>query len=185
MIEPGPRPVPADLLARVLEPYKPHCRYLDRAGVTVAGELGSVARIDGELAIGSSCYIDDTGHFNSVEFNLCYNQLVYVLIAELVRTGDLPALPGLSLEEYFERQLPDVLIHDFSSKFRRPMRTDAFRGTVELLDATRRSHFALLHTRVAFEDDGGGSSHGAVSLAIVDRRAAARPARRSTSGRRG
>lgn len=173
--------VDGPLLTRVLAPYKPHCRYIQRARVSNDPHCG---RIDGELAIGASCYIDDTGHFNSVEFNLCYNQLVYLLIAELVRTDALPALGGMTLEKYFERQLPDVLIHDFSSKFRRPMRTDAFHGTVEIVDATRRAHFALLHTRVSFKDDDGGSCEGAVSLAVVDREAAAARARRAAASQR-
>lgn len=175
--------VSAALLARVLEPYKPGCRYLQRASVELDPDTGC-GSLDGELSIGESCYIDDTGHFNSVEFNLCYNQLVYLLIAELVRRRALPALAELTLEQYFERQLPDVLIHDFQSKFRRPMQTDAFRGRVELVDARRRSHFALLHTRVAFEDDRGGSSFGTVSLAVVDREAAAARARRVAAGPR-
>ena len=163
--------VAGDLLARVLTPYKPGCKYLRSAIVEQgASEQDSPTLIRGRLSIPESCYIDDTGHFNSVEFNLCYNQLVYVLMAQAVVDDLLPAFESWTLDEYLARQLPDVLIHDFSSKFHRPMRVDDFEGTVEITSAVPRRKFTLVHTRCTFRDDAGGHSHGDVSLAIVHRR---------------
>lgn len=169
----APATVVADaLLAKVLAPYKPGCRYLERAVVEAPNggdDTDDLVRIRGELGIPESCYIDDTGHFNSVEFNLAYNQLVYTLMAQCVVEGLLPDFAKMSLDEYLARQLPDVLIHDFASTFKRAMDPRAFRGTVAITRAASRGHFLLLHTRCTFEDDGGGSAHGTVSLAIVDR----------------
>ena len=162
--------VEAGLQARVLAPYKPACRYLLRSSVESAPPGSEhLVRIRGELGIPSSCYIEDTGHFNSVEFNLCYNQLVYTLMAQCVASALVPALGSLTLEEYFERQLPDVLIHEFQSKFRRPLDPRTFRGSVEIVAAHERRAFIVLETRCAFEDDHGGAAHGAVTLAIVRR----------------
>ena len=31
------------------------------------------------------CCIDDTGHFNSVEFHICYNQTLYYTVAKSVQ----------------------------------------------------------------------------------------------------
>ena len=41
----------------------------------------------GRFSIPESCYIDSTGHFNAVEFNICYNQLAYVLFAGCINAG--------------------------------------------------------------------------------------------------
>ncbi len=73
-----------DLLKLFLEPYKEDCKYLKKAYFNSnesRKEDRNLGFIKGEFAIPYSCYIDDTGHFNSVEFNICYNQLFYILIA--------------------------------------------------------------------------------------------------------
>jgi hypothetical protein len=160
------------LMAQVLAPYKPDCRYLKSAVVELP-EAGAdhLVRLHGELSIQGSCYIDDTGHFNSVEFNICYNQMIYVLMAQCVESRLLPAFAAMTLPEYLARQLPDVLIHDFASKFRRPLSPRAFRGTVSIVEANDRSRFLLLRTHCEFEDGQGGSCQGDVSLAIVQRTA--------------
>jgi hypothetical protein len=162
--------VESALMGQVLAPYKPHCRYLQRAKVELP-EAGAdyLVRLHGELSIPDSCYIDDTGHFNSVEFNICYNQMIYVLMAQCVESRLLPAFASMTLPEYLRRQLPDVLIHDFASKFRRPLSPRAFTGIVSIVEANDRSRFLLLRTHCEFEDGLGGSCHGDVSLAIVQR----------------
>ena len=78
-----------ELLSLVLRPYKMHCRYLKTADLEAAQDPGPT--VAGNFEIDESCYIDDTGHFNSVEFNICYNQLAYYLIAKSVQEGLLPA----------------------------------------------------------------------------------------------
>jgi len=169
------RAVSPELQARVLAPYKPHCRYLLRSFVEMP-EPGAdhLVRLHGELSIPSSCYIDETGHFNSVEFNICYNQLIYTLMAQCVESAILPAFSVMTLQEYFARQLPDVLIHEFSSKFRRPLDARAFTGTVSIVEAQDRRKFIVLSTHCSFEDGQGGTAQGEVSLAIVNREATQR-----------
>lgn len=168
------RTVPVDdaLLARVLAPYFPSCRYLHSAEA-VFDQSGPPALLRGELSIPTSCYIDDTGHFNSVEFNICYNQLIYTLMAQCVVSRVTAPFAAMSLDEYLRRQLPDVLIHDFASKFKQPMGIGRFFGEVRIDEVRDRRRFLFVRTTVRFWDDGGGASEGAVSLAIVDRTGAA------------
>jgi hypothetical protein len=160
------------VLTDVLAPYKSHCRYVKGAVIELPNgdpDADFLVRIRGDLTIDESCYIDDTGHFNSVEFNICYNQLVYLLMAQCVQSGLLPCFERWTYDEYLRRQLPDVLIHDFASRFSKPMHIAEFSGTVDILGANERRKFLLLRTRCSFRDDHGGKSDGEVSLAIVDR----------------
>lgn len=165
------------LLASVLRPYKPGCRYLDRA-VARYDIDGAPARLHGHLAIPESWYIDDTGHFNAIEFNICYNQMIYALMAQCVVSKVIDAFAAMTLDEYLARQLPDVLIHDFQSRFRQPILAAAFEGEVVIESVRDRRRFLLVKTSIRFWDDAGGASDGAVTLAIVNREAgnAARPA---------
>lgn len=166
----GAEEIGAELLGRVLEPYKPDCRYLLRARCEEPEEgADHLVRLVGELAIESSCYIEDTGHFNAVEFNISYNQLIYTLLGHCIAKKLLPDFAELGLDEYLAKQLPDVLIHRFTSKFRRPMSARAFRGQVEITETADRGRFVLVKTTCEFEDDAGGNSHGEVSLAILKR----------------
>lgn len=173
-----------DVLAAVLRPYKPNCRYVKRARVEIPDDGGEdhLVLCRGEFEIPESCYIDDTGHFNAVEFNISYNQLIYTLMAQCVVSDIIPAFAKMTLDEYLARQLPDVLIHDFRSKFRKPMKAARFEGTVSIMDAVEKSRFLMLKTHVQFRDPHGGNSDGDVSLAIVDRKAGQRAGGSSPSG---
>lgn len=184
MSEPTSHPVAADLLAAVLSPYKPHCRYLESALVEVpARPAEHVVLARGVFGIPESCYIDDTGHFNSVEFNLCYNQLVYTLMAQCVAEQLLPEFAAWTVDEYLARQLPDVLIHEFSSKFKTPMDMRRFTGEVSIREARDRRRFLLLRTHCHFWDEQGGASEGEISLAIVHRDAVDAAGGQRRSGR--
>ena len=94
------------LLDRVLRPYKPNCRYLK--AMTIDADDG--VRGFAELAIGESCYIDDTGHLNSVEVNIAYNQMLYYVIATAVRERLVAAFADWTMDDYWRRQLPGILI---------------------------------------------------------------------------
>ena len=162
------------LLGDILSPYKPHCRYLKRATVETPVSGQPLAVATGEFEIPESWYIDETGHFNSIEFNVCYNQLVYVLIGQCVVSGLIPELADMTLEEYRRRQLPDVLIVKFSSTFRKAMDSRHFRGAVAIDRAAHRGRMLLLKTRCDFEDEDGGFSEGEITLAIVNQPPASR-----------
>jgi hypothetical protein len=159
-----------ELLSQVLRPYRAHCQYLKTAVLEVAqNQMPTVA---GDLGIGESCYIDDTGHFNAVEFNICYNQLIYYLIAKSVKERLVPALRSWTLDDFWRAQLPDILITEFRSRFKRTMRGKRFFGSVSLADVVRVDQSAwskpliVLHTTCRFWDEPGGLSVGKVTVAI-------------------
>lgn len=163
-------PTDEDLLARVLTPYKEHCKYLRSAEVTAAAGL-SAARC--AFAIPASCYIDDTGHLNAVEANIAYNQMMYYLVAKSVKEGLLTGFEDWTLDDFWRHQLPDILIARFAANFRRPVDPRDFTGELEFRSVTRRTPGGgspFLHAQTAFryQDAHGGRSDGEATLAFVN-----------------
>ncbi len=167
-----------DLLDVFLEPYKNNCKYLKQAQVHYPESSHLLDKsksdrqeswfIQANFSIPESCYIDDTGHFNSVEFNICYNQLFYILIAYLVENKLLEVMKNWNLEIYKPRQLSDFLIVNFSSKFRKPINSQQFQGTLSIKKSSARNKLIMLKTSCAFYDDNGGWSEGDVTIAILN-----------------
>ncbi|GAA4228957.1 fatty acyl CoA thioesterase FcoT [Actinomadura meridiana] len=161
-----------ELLPLVLRPYRDHCKYMRSAVVAV--EPPGRPTVSGDFAIGDSCYIDDTGHFNAVEFNICYNQLAYYLIAKSVKERLIPVLGEWELDDFWRHQLPNILITSFRSRFKQRMRGKRFFGSVSLTDSVRLEKsdrwdpLVVLHTVCRFWDETGGRSSGDVRLAITD-----------------
>ncbi|WP_329388642.1 (2E)-enoyl-ACP glycyltransferase [Streptomyces sp. NBC_01716] len=158
------------LLARVLLPYKENCAYVRSAEVTT--ESGRVAA-HCEFAIPESCYIKDTGHLNSVEVNICYNQMMYYLVAKSVQERLLEPLSSWTLEDYWTRQLPDILIARFSSNFRRPVNPRSFSGEMEFTAVSPRrpaggSPLLVAETAFRYRDGDGGRCDGEAVLAFVN-----------------
>ncbi|MDT0382153.1 FcoT family thioesterase [Streptomyces sp. DSM 42041] len=155
------------LLDRVLEPYKTNCRYLKTARV----EQGDCLTLHATFEIPESCYIAATGHFNSVEFNICYNQMAYYLIAKAAQESLIEPFDSWTMADYWQRQLPNVLIADFQSKFRRPMQGAAFSGTLTFSKITQRSGdrpLVIIETVCGYSDGAGGHADGAVKLVITN-----------------
>lgn len=167
-------PVRAELLQAIIVPYKEHCKYLktaavelDAAGRPAAGGEGLV-RIRGEFSIPESCYIASTGHFNSVEFNICYNQLVYVLLGYCVEKQLFAELAEFDLDSYFRRQLPDILIVNFSSAFKRPIHSLSFSADLVIKRFIKRRELLMIKTACRFYDAHNGYADGDITLAIVN-----------------
>ncbi|MEU2717996.1 FcoT family thioesterase [Streptomyces sp. NPDC007205] len=159
-----------DLLERVLAPYKAHCKYL-RSAVVTAGSERAATRC--EFAIPESCYIDDTGHLNSVEVNIAYNQMMYYLVAKSVQEGLLAGFENWTLDDFWRHQLPDILIARFTGNFRRPVNPRAFSGEMEFLSVTRRAPAGgkpFLHAETSYRywDADGGRCGGEATLAFVN-----------------
>lgn len=157
------------LLADVLRPYaRPKTQYLKSANVVIADGLASA---QGQFSIPFSCYIDDTGHLNSVEVNICFNQLMYYLIAKCVQQQAIPALATWTMEDYWAKQLPDMLIANFRSSFRRPIDSSAFSGEVSFAEFTERNvrrPIQLVDMPWRFWDANGGRAEGEVRMALVE-----------------
>lgn len=164
------------LRTQVLLPYKPQCRYLKSARITDPGEPRDNGRAvcSGEFDLPESCYIDSTGHFNAVEFNICYNQLGYYLFAKAIQEGLMKPFAGWTLDDYWKRQLSHFLIIDFHSTFRRALTESRFSGEFSIVgirereaSATKRA-LILVDTECRFWDESGGDCSGSVKLAIPD-----------------
>ena len=101
----------------------------------------------GRFAIPESCYIDDTGHFNAVEFNICYNQLAYVMFGKCIELGMLQKLNSslkklsdesvnglsISMSDYKRHQLPAMLIVSIEGvRFFKELKSGDFRGELSI-----------------------------------------------------
>jgi len=165
------------LLDRFLAPYKADCRYLKQAqfhdfssamSPTSCSESECSWLISGDFAIPESCYIDDTGHFNSVEFNICYNQLCYIMLAYLIEHQMLAVMSDWTLDTFKRRQLSDFLITGFSSKFRQPINSDSFQGELSINRCSARRNLIILKTTCAFFDR-NGRAEGEVTIAVLNK----------------
>jgi hypothetical protein len=172
------RVIPASFLTEVLAPYRDNAKYLRSAEIThvrggAAGEAGGLVTGRGRFAIPESCYIDDTGHFNAVEFNICYNQLAYVVFGHCIAGGIMPRLvPGwdqkvkLSYGDYRRHQLPSMLIARLEGRFVKQLKSDDFAGELTVDRITVKGHGCFCFTTIAFSDAEGVKAHGSVVLAF-------------------
>lgn len=170
--------VSQNLLDVFLAPYKENCKYLKKAQFQypepsnfpdqLKSDRQGLWFVKADFSIPESCYIAETGHFNSVEFNICYNQLFYVLIAYLVKNELLEVMKDWDLEIYKRRQLSDFLIVKFSSTFKKPINSRQFQGTLSINKYSARSNLIMLKTSCAFYEHNGGWSEGDVTIAILN-----------------
>lgn len=175
----------APFLARILEPYRPTgTDYLKTVSITHsclwedAGDDEPILIATGRYAIPASCYIRNTGHFNAVEFLICYNQLAYVAFGHIVRSGMLHderlkhASPAaverfrrLSLEDFLRQQLSSMLILKTETRFKGALSAADFTGTLELHKFFYRSETCFASSFCSFRDEEGGYAEGEILLA--------------------
>ena len=171
-------PLDAAILERLLRSYKPMCRYVLEAKLEHPADQrpphpddpSSWIGAQGRCGIPSSCYCDDPGgHFTAVEFNITYNQLCYACLAGAVQHELIAELRHWSMEEWWRRHLPDVLIVDYHARFHQPMLAQAFSGRVEIRQVLPKPHkrLVLLQTVCQMQDDSGGHADADVLLALV------------------
>jgi hypothetical protein len=162
-------PIAEDLLARVLEPYAcKGSRYLIDARYR-ATEDSVLAH--GNFSIRDSSYIRSTGHFNAVEWVLCFNQLAYSAFAPAILNGEIAALRGWSIEDYFNYQLPSMLIKNTASRFKRPINAHKFSARLLCKDfevIERSWRYLKVPCAVEFWDEQGGAAYGDVELAALN-----------------
>jgi hypothetical protein len=167
--------IPDGDLSYVLRPYRDHCKYLKKCSMEYApvsdgvnadaSEASIVAH--GELSIGESCYIDSTGHFNAVEFQICANQLMYAMGAEVTRKRIVRAFASMDLAGYYDRQLPNVLITNVTSAFRKVMNPRRFRGRLQLDRAYTIRERAFWECSLVYTDDDGGLADGNIVVTMA------------------
>lgn len=170
------------LFHRCMNPYRAKdCIYLtssrvdvcaDRPVDGVATSFGPAGLVGhGTFRIKESCYIDDTGHFNAAEFVISYNQLMYMSLCETVASGANPVFEGWTIDDYWARQLPDVLIQQLDTRYSQPINARDYRAEFRVtgIDTSRLDRGILkLRTEVEFTDDHGGRARGQVLLALTN-----------------
>lgn len=163
----------------VLKPYRIAATYLLSATVQktpswmihpMAKEKHSGSFLSGRgvFSIPDSCYIDSTGHFNAVEFNICFNQLSYVMIAQCLREKLLEQLNALDYETFRAKQLSSMFIVKLACQFRRPIDSQRFVGDLSLKRIVTRAHSIFVYTYCSFFDQGSGFADGEVLLVYND-----------------
>lgn len=162
-------PIAEDLLVKVLEPYSyKGCRYLLDAEYKATED--SVFAL-GNFSIAESSYIRGTGHFNAAEFLISFNQLAYSAFAPAILNEEIPVLRGWSIADYFDYQLPSMLIKTASSRFRRPINAQKFSARLlckdfEVIERTWR--YLSVPCTIEFWDEDGGAASGEVELAALN-----------------
>ena len=158
------------LLEKILKPYKANCKYLKSIELIQEGDPQNRGRVIGrcELSIPESCYIDDTGHFNSVEFNICYNQMAYYVVAKSIKERLMSSFKSWTMDDYWARQLSCMYIVNFESSFRRPVQSSRFWGEIEFTNIRVRSGIIYIVTKCRYWDDKGGNCSGNVKLAFIN-----------------
>src|SRR4029079_17504306 len=118
-----PLNISKDFIVDILKPYRTHAQYLksaetthfmDKSSPATNGKDLGLIKGSGRFSIPCSCYIDDTGHFNAVEFNICFNQLAYVLFGKCLDADILKNLRlergNVSFADFKRHQLAAMLI---------------------------------------------------------------------------
>ena len=162
-------PIEENLLVQVLEPYAyKGCRYVLDASYKATDD--SVIAY-GNFSIDEPAYIRSTGHFNAVELVMCFNQLTYSAFAAAVLHEEIPELRGWSISDFFDLQLPSMLIKNTSSRFRRPIHAKKFSARLlcqnfEIME--RSCRYLSVPCVIEFWDEFGGSATAEVELAALN-----------------
>lgn len=174
-----PIAIAKEFTAEILKPYRENATYLRSAEITEANEkplsAGKGQKLitgKGRFSIPQSCYIDDTGHFNAVEFNICYNQLAYVLFAASIEKGimhkvraiDGNAIPTMS--EFKHHQLPAMMIVGLESRYYKPLNSKDFTAELSINKISAVGNAWFLFTTITFSDSEGIKAKGSVTLAF-------------------
>ncbi len=74
-----------------------------------------------------------------------------------------------TLETYFKKQLPDILIVNFKSKFRSPLNSKRFYGEIDFVETKQSNSLVFIKTycRYSNRSDGPINCEGEIDLAIA------------------
>jgi hypothetical protein len=165
--------------AEILKPYRQNATYLKSAEITQVNDKsamtpGSDQKLvvgKGRFSIPESCYIDDTGHFNAVEFNICYNQLAYVLFAGCIDAGLMHKVRAGEVEipsmmEFKRHQLPAMMIVSLESRYFKQLNSKDFTAELTISKISAVGNAWFFFTTITFSDSEGVKAKGSVTLAF-------------------
>lgn len=158
--------IPQEVVSSLISPYFSSCQYLKEASF-VEDENG-LNGIAGKFCIPESCYVESSGHFNAVEFIMCFNQMGYVLFGDSVRRGLAPEMGLDSLEDFIDVQLQRAyIVRVKEMSFRKPINPRDFGGSIHITRKKNAGGSNFYLTEVAFQDSTGGKATGLINLAMA------------------
>jgi hypothetical protein len=175
-----PANISKDFIDDILKPYRKHAQYLksaelthfqDKCSCATKGKDTGLITAKGRFSIPESCYIDDTGHFNAVEFNICFNQLAYVAFGKCLEANILKNLrlegASVSFGDFKRHQLANMLIVSIESRYYKMLKSDDFTAelTINRISASAGAYFVF--TSITFADAEGIKAKGTVLLAFA------------------
>ena len=105
--------VPQERLLKVLELYKPECRYLIRADT-------EHPKANGIFRLGNTYYTSrKLTHITAIEAQLCLNQLCYAAFGEWLPQGRFDQT--ISFEKFLELMKENMFIVESNIRFRKPI----------------------------------------------------------------
>jgi len=148
--------VPQARLGRVLELYKPDCRYLVEATT-------EYPKTEGRFKLGDTYYTTKKlEHMTSIEAQLCLNQLCYSAFGEWLPAGRFDET--MTFELYLELMKENMFIIDSNIRFRKPIPTNGnIQGQIELMKIKRHGDLYLAFLDYDLEQ---GKSRGKMELAL-------------------
>jgi len=169
-------------LDKILRPYHPtDTDYLKSTHIdlnTTDIKDTPILTTIGQFNIPRSCYIKDTGHFNAVEFIICFNQLAYATFGHMINSrffdnGPINGITSqcreimasISIETYFDKQLSSMLILKTITRFKSVINAKFFTGTLSVNKFGYRKNTLFISTSCIFRDDNKGYANGNVLLA--------------------
>lgn len=166
------------ILTAVLSPYhNTQTDYLKQAEIIPSHNLLAAS---GDFSIPKSCYIDSTGHFNAVEFIICYNQLAYAIFGYGFRYGlfkDIPIASGnteagrilssTSYDNYLNKQLGSTFILRSDLSFKKIINPTGFKGTINIHQFLYRNKTFFVKTSCEFFCESEGKATGQIILAYT------------------
>lgn len=157
---------PAMIKDAVLRPYVEDCRYLKSVNFEAPAREGEMPSAIGRFSIPGAFYIQDTGHFNAVEFILCFNQLGYMLTAHCLLGGFFPNTEAWKFDRFLENQLPNVLIVNIESSFSRLINGKDFTGRLTIPKMEVKGNHLFYDIKVEYRDEQGGAADGLIRVCL-------------------
>ena len=102
---------------------------------------------------------------------MCFNQLAYSAFAPAILNEEIPVLRGWSISDYFDLQLPSMLIKNTASRFKRMIHAPAFSARLQCQNfqvVDRRMRYLNIECSIEFWDEFGGAASGEVELAALN-----------------
>ena len=145
-----------------LKPYKEDCRYLQYATISNLPKIIAY----GEFVVPDSCYIKETNHINAIDINICYNQLGYYLLYEMIENDLLKQYIDWDPTDFLRYQLSHVFITNLSMKFLKKITNKNFYGSICVDYVKKKKQNVIINTTFIFYENSSVRVKGRCEIII-------------------